>query len=145
MDFLHRALSTAAFRRVWREALDKLNDALWDGVLMRHSFTAFGAAQFARDLHAVASLVERYIPDGSAMLLSVQEGMRLLSLPLDAPGDAEGSGRAGGQSVITLRQANDRILMDEVDARKLLEELGIETLTLANARHILQRRVEVSA
>ncbi|KLU84774.1 RINT-1 family protein [Magnaporthiopsis poae ATCC 64411] len=145
LDFLHRALSTAAFRRVWREALDKLNDALWDGVLMGHSFTAFGAAQFARDLQAVTSLVERYIPDGSAMLLSVQEGIRLLSLPLDPPGDAEDNSRAGGQSVITLRQANDRILMDDADARKLLEELGIETLTLANARHILQRRVEVSA
>ncbi|KAL8376756.1 hypothetical protein RB595_007737 [Gaeumannomyces hyphopodioides] len=144
LDFLHRALSTAAFRRVWREALDKLNDALWDGVLMGHSFTAFGAAQFARDVQAVVSLVERHIPDGSAMLLSVQEGIRLLSLPLDAPGDTGGS-RAGGRSVITLRQANDRILIDEADARKLLEELGVEMLTLANARHILQRRVEVSA
>ncbi|KAL8404544.1 hypothetical protein RB594_009409 [Gaeumannomyces avenae] len=144
LDFLHRALSTAAFRRVWREALDKLNDALWDGVLMGHSFTAFGAAQFARDVQAVVSLVERYIPDGSAMLLSVQEGIRLLSLPLDAPEYADGS-TTRGQSVITLRQANDRILMDEADARKLLEELGVEMLTLANARHILQRRVEVSA
>ncbi|EJT75844.1 RINT-1 family protein [Gaeumannomyces tritici R3-111a-1] len=144
LDFLHRALSTAAFRRVWREALDKLNDALWDGVLMGHSFTAFGAAQFARDVQAVVLLVERYIPDGSAMLLSVQEGIRLLSLPLDAPEHADGS-TTREQSVITLRQANDRILMDEADARKLLEELGVEMLTLANARHILQRRVEVSA
>lgn len=38
LDFLSRALGTAAFRRVWRDALDKLNGMLWSDVLMAHRY-----------------------------------------------------------------------------------------------------------
>lgn len=128
-----KALSTAAFRRIWREALDKLQDTIWTEVLMRQNFTTFGAAQFLRDLHAIASLVNRYIPDGSAALASLWDGVRLLNLPLEA--------QEGG---VSLKQASDRVFTDNAEAKKLLEELDIETLTPANARQILQRRVENS-
>ncbi|EHA48458.1 RINT-1 family protein [Pyricularia oryzae 70-15] len=138
LEFLNRALSTAAFRRVWRDALDKLDETLWHDVLTRHSFTAFGAAQFMRDLHAVVALVERYIPEGSGVALArVQEGVRLLNLPMEA--DASGKAAA-----VTLRQASDRVFKDNEEAKRLLAELGIDLLSPTNARHILQRRVEMS-
>ncbi|TLD29102.1 hypothetical protein PspLS_03343 [Pyricularia sp. CBS 133598] len=138
LEFVNRALSTAAFRRVWREALDKLDETLWHDVLTRHSFTAFGAAQFMRDLHAVVALVERYIPEGGGLALArVQEGVRLLNLPMEA--DASGKAAA-----VTLRQASDRVFKDNEEAKRLLEELGIDLLSPTNARHILQRRVEMS-
>ncbi|KAH8903674.1 hypothetical protein BR93DRAFT_930830 [Coniochaeta sp. PMI_546] len=133
LDFLSRALSTAAFRRVWRAALDKLNNMLWSDVLMSQSFTTFGAAQFMRDLHAIFALVERYIPDGSAAMTSLAEGVKLLNLPIEAP--------EGG---ISLKQASDMVFTDNTTAKKLLEDLEIDSLTPANARHILQRRVENS-
>ncbi len=110
---------------------------LWTDVLMRQSFTTFGAAQFVRDVHAILSLVERYVPDGSGFVLaSLSDGAKLLSLPVGPPDD--------GGDVMTLKQASDRVFTDNTEAKKVLQELDIDTLTPANARHILQRRVENS-
>ncbi|KAF7548186.1 hypothetical protein G7046_g8765 [Stylonectria norvegica] len=132
LDFLSKALSTAAFRRVWRDALSKLQDLLWHDVLLRQHFTTFGATQFLRDSTAVFALVDHYIPGGSSALDTLHEGMRLLSLPVE-PTDSAG---------LTLKEASDRVFTDNDEARKVLEELGLVSLSPPNARHILQRRVE---
>lgn len=100
---------------------------------MAQSFTSVSAAQFARDLEAIASLIDRHIPDGSIALSTLQDGTRLLSLPLEAT-----------DGTISLQQASDRAFTDNAEAKKLLAELDIESLTPANARKILQRRVETS-
>ncbi|KAI4858970.1 TIP-1 family-domain-containing protein [Hypoxylon rubiginosum] len=133
LTFLASALSTAVYRRVWREALDKLQDMLWANILMTQSFTTLGAAQFARDLDTISSLVDRHIPDGSAALGTLQDGSRLLNLPLETSDGA-----------VSLQQASDRVFTDNSEAKKLLAELGLESLTPANGRKILQRRVENS-
>ncbi|KAH6686818.1 RINT-1 family protein [Plectosphaerella plurivora] len=133
LDFISKALSTAASRRIWRDALEKLQDVLWGDVLMRHTFTGLGAAQFMRDFNAICSLVERYIPNGLSSLASLHDALRLLTLPV-APADGQ----------VSLKEASDRVFTDNKEAKAVLEQLDIETLTPANARHILQRRVENS-
>ncbi|KAL7619613.1 hypothetical protein AAE478_010154 [Parahypoxylon ruwenzoriense] len=133
LAFLASALSTAVYRRAWREVLEKLQDMLWANVLMTQSFTTLGAAQFGRDLDAITSLIDRHIPDGSVTLSTLKDGLKLLNLPLEADNGA-----------ISLQQASDRVFTDNTEAKKLLAELGLETLTPANARKILQRRVENS-
>lgn len=107
---------------------------LWTDVLMRQSFTTLGAAQFVRDVHALCSLIDRYIPDGSGALASVRDGARLLSLPVETV-------EAGA---VTLKQASDRVFTDNTEAKRVLEGLGMDTLTPAHARQILQKRVENS-
>ncbi|KAL2752095.1 hypothetical protein ACRALDRAFT_2044914 [Sodiomyces alcalophilus JCM 7366] len=136
-DFLRNALSAAASRRIWRGALDKLQDMLWTDVLMRQKFTAFGAAQFRRDLNAIFALVEIYIPGGLGPLASLDDALLLLTLPVQPAKSEEGE-----ETGMSLQQATDRVFTDNTEAKGVLEELGIETLTPANARHILQRRVE---
>ncbi|OLN96056.1 RAD50-interacting protein 1 [Colletotrichum chlorophyti] len=131
LDFLVKAIGTAAFRRTWRTALDKLQDLLWGEVLMRQSFTAFGAAQFMRDLNAIFSLVERYIPNGVGSMSGLVDALRLLNLPTES--------QEGG---LSLKEVTDRVFTDNTEAKKTLEQLDVDTLTPANARHILQRRVE---
>ncbi|RYP92944.1 hypothetical protein DL770_000994 [Monosporascus sp. CRB-9-2] len=131
LKFLGAALSTAVYRRIWREALENLQEMLWTDVLMKHSFTMLGASQFVCDLQAIASLVDRHIADGSVALGMLEEAARILSLPLEA---SSGS--------MSLQQACDRFFTDNTEAKKALEELGVETLTPANARNIVQKRVE---
>ncbi|KAI1869738.1 uncharacterized protein JN550_005719 [Neoarthrinium moseri] len=133
LTFLAPALSTTVYRKVWRDALDRLQEELWSNILIRQSFTTLGANQFVRDLQAIFGLIDRHIPDGSIAMTQLQEGAQLLSLPLET-----------GEGGITLQQASDRIFTDNNEARKVLEELGIETLEPANARRILQCRVENS-
>ncbi|KAH9904449.1 RINT-1 family protein [Xylariomycetidae sp. FL2044] len=135
ITFLASALSTAVYRRVWREALDRIQDMLWNDVFMRQNFTALGAAQFMRDIQAIRSLVDRYIPDGSAVMNMLQEGAQLLNLPIEP--DSEGSG-------VSLQEMSDRIFTANTEAKTALVELGLESITPPNARKILQRRVENS-
>ncbi|KAI1271152.1 RINT-1 family protein [Xylaria sp. FL0933] len=133
LTFLANALSTAVYRRIWRTALDRLQEMLWGEVLLKQNFTTLGAAQFVRDLQALSSLVDRHLPDGSLIMGTLQDGAQLLNLPIEASD--------GG---ITLQQATDRLFTDNTEAKKTLAELGLESLTPANARKILQRRVENS-
>ncbi|TFB07075.1 RAD50-interacting protein 1 [Trichoderma ghanense] len=131
LEFLGKALSAVSYRRVWRDALDKLQDLLWSSVLTRQTFTTLGAAQFAHDCASIFSLVDRFIPNGSAALEALREGLVLLNLPASAEGDG-----------MTLKQASDRAFRDNDEARRVLEELGLVALTPLNARQILQKRVE---
>ncbi|KAL1899167.1 hypothetical protein Sste5346_003089 [Sporothrix stenoceras] len=140
LEFLTRAIGTAPLRRVVRGALEKLQDHLWGDVLMANKFTTLGAAQFARDISAVASTVERLVPLGSTALEGLREGVTLLNLPVSVPTNAS---KEGGTS-ITLQEANDRIFVDNAEAKKLLQELQLTTLTPPTGRNIIQRRIESS-
>lgn len=134
-DFLAHALSTAVFRRVARKALEFLQANLYENVLAANRFTTLGAAQFLRDVHAIFSMVDRYIPDGSAAMAFLADAVRLLNMPLAV---------AEGEVGMTLKQASDRVFTDNSEARKVLEELGIELLEPQHARRVLQNRVENS-
>lgn len=100
---------------------------------MAQNFTTLGATQFVRDTDAISSLIGRYIPDGSAAFSTLQDGLALLTLPVETKDGA-----------ISLQQATDRVFTDNTEAKKLLAELDLDSLTPANARKILQRRVENS-
>ncbi|KIH89022.1 hypothetical protein SPBR_06608 [Sporothrix brasiliensis 5110] len=140
LEFLARALGTVPLRRVVRGAFEKLQDHLWGDVLMANKFTTLGAAQFARDISAVVSTVERQVPLGSTALEGLREGVALLNLPVSVPADASSDDRAS----ITLQQANDRMFVDNTEAKKLLQELQLTTLTPSTGRNIIQRRIESS-
>lgn len=145
LDLLSRALSAASLRRVWREALERLQELLWGGVLMRQSFTTLGAAQLAHDGAAVAAVVERRLPGGAAGLEALLQGARLLALPAGAgAGAGEGAPAAATTTTptMTLKEASDLAFAGNDEARRLLRELGLDALTPADARHILERRVE---
>lgn len=140
LDFCHKALSTAVFRRVWRQTLAKLQDQLWNEVLLRQNFTGAGARQFLNDCQAIASLVDRHLggSGGSTAMAALFDGLKLLNLP--AGDESEGQEKSDG--VMTLKRASDGVFTDNDEARKVLEELGLSELTPQNARYILQRRVE---
>lgn len=124
------------FRRIVRRALEALQDNLYDNVLASNRFTTLGAAQFFRDVQAVFAMVDRYVPDGSAAMAFLSDAVQLLNLPVELP-----EGQEGG---MTLKQASDKVFTDNIEARKVLEELGIEVLEPAHARRVLQNRVENS-
>jgi RAD50-interacting protein 1 len=136
MAFLHKALATAPFRRIWREALNSLQDLLWNEVLIRERFTTLGAAQFYHDLTAIWAVIDDYIAGGSSSalgMLKLREGAQLLNLPVVE--------RDGPMSVSS---AYNRVFADNAEAKKVIDELGFSTITYIEARLVLQRRVEAS-
>jgi hypothetical protein len=130
MAFLHRALGMAPFRRIWRESVEVLQEHLWNDILMRQRFSTLGAAQFASDVFAITSVINEYIPHGPKSVYSMpkmKEALRLLSLP-----------------VVDVRQAYERVMVSNAEAKKVVEELEFTTLTHHEARQVLERRVEAS-
>lgn len=117
-----------------RKSLEAIQDTLYEQVLVVNHFTSLGAAQFLRDVHAIFGTVDRYIPDGSAAMAFLGDAVQLLNLPAELAQD----------SGLTLKQASDRVFTDNNEARKLLEELGLEMLEPSHARRVLQNRVENS-
>lgn len=100
---------------------------------MRQNFTAFGATQFLRDVNGILGLLERYLPAGAGPLSPLSDGLVLLNLPIRSD-----------DGIMVLAEASKRVFQDNAEAKAVLEELGIDGLTPANARNILQRRVENS-
>lgn len=119
---------------------------LYESVLVANKFTTLGAAQFFRDVHAVFAMVDRYVPDGSAgaTMAFLSDAAKLLNLPVEVAAADDGQEGESGAGAMTLKQASDRVFTDGAEARKVLEELGLEMLEPMHARRILGNRVETS-
>ncbi|KAB2575760.1 RAD50-interacting protein 1 [Lasiodiplodia theobromae] len=153
LSFLARALARAPLRRIVRAACRAVEQGLWDGILMRHSFSTAGAAQLAADLAAIGEVVDRWAGEGCAAsgLRKVREGVALLGLPVKGRGGGGGGGDSSGdeeegvQRVLSLWEVEKRVFADNEQAREVLEELGLECLTEAEARSVLEKRVELGS
>jgi hypothetical protein len=133
MIFLRDTISHAAYRRVWRECFNSLQDLLFDEVLVKQTFTTLGAARLLSDVDAIQGTVES-VSRGAGAALSMprlKDGVTLLNLPILSE-----NGR------MSLKKACEDIFETNAQAYAALEELDITKLTLLQARKILQNRVE---
>ncbi|PYH93283.1 RINT-1 family protein [Aspergillus ellipticus CBS 707.79] len=150
ISFLSRVLGVAPLRRIIRQVLLAIQTYIWGNVLTRNTFSAAGATQFISDMEHLCGVVETALgpaaQTGGSMKVMRKLGEGLVLLGLDsteqkvATQDEDGSEqdtRAG------LWEVEKRLFKDNESARVVLAELGIETLTEAEARSVLERRVEV--
>jgi hypothetical protein len=134
MVFLQKTLAEAPFRRVWREALDTLQDLLFNEVLLKQDFTTLGSLRFAADVAAIHSVVDSVLTRGNPMIMpKLKESAALLSLPTHAEEDRH-----------PLSEVVQEMYASSLQATDCLENLGIVYLTNGEGRLILARRVEAS-
>ncbi|GME42986.1 RINT-1/TIP-1 domain-containing protein [Neofusicoccum parvum] len=146
--FLARALARAPLRRIARQACAAAQGVLWDNILLRHSFSTAGAAQLQADVSAIGEVVDRWAGEGCAAagLRKVREGVALLGLPVRGARGDEAAGEDGvAGAALGLWEVERRVFADNEQARAVLEELGFESLTEAEARNVLERRVELGS
>lgn len=135
MTFLRLTLADAAFRRLWRAPLDTLEDMLFRDVLLVQDFTTLGAARFMQDVSAIQSVIDSSY--GSKARLSVPkltEAAALLNLPLEAE-----------EGQMDLKNARDQIFGNSQQAAEALVTLGVNHLTVGEARLVLAKRVEINS
>ena len=143
LPFLSRVIAVAPLRRIVRQLLLSIQTYIWDNVLLRHSFSAAGAAQIAVDVSAICSAVDAAVGaadgDGESerMVQKLKEGVFLLGIPLQT----EQSG--SDEDSLDLWQVEKCVFESNESARNVLSQLGIETLSETEARTILERRVEL--
>lgn len=137
--FLAKALGKVPLRRIARAATQAIDTTLFDQVLLRRSFSAAGAAQFASDIETIKYTTSKYCGAEVAEfgLLHVFEGARLVGLPVNLDGDD-----GAGMGLWAVERKMFEASGDE--ARACLENLGFQRLGVAEGRKVLARRVEVS-
>ncbi|EAW09690.1 RINT-1 family protein [Aspergillus clavatus NRRL 1] len=154
ISFLSRALGIAPLRRIIRQVLLSIQTNLWSNVLMRHQFSAAGASQFISDIDHLCNVVDVALgPAGQSggsirAMKKLSDGLLLLGLnaatPRDGASPSEGTD-AEKDKQTGLWEVEKRLFTDNESAREVLAELDIETLTEAEARSVLERRVEIGS
>ena len=151
ISFLSRALGVAPLRRIIRQLLHPIQNYIWSNILMRNTFSDAGAAQLVSDVDHLCGVIDVSLgPAGSAGdsvrgLKRLNEGLLLLGLDANAPKTDEPTVEPEENKVQGLWEIEKRLFKDNESAREVLAELGIETLTEAEARSILERRAEMGS
>ena len=72
----------------------------------------------------------------------LKEGLVLLGLPVKSEGEGEENGdeAVGG---LGLWEVEKRVFRNNESGREVLDELGLEVLSESEARHVLERRIEL--
>lgn len=144
LSFLSRALGVAPLRRVSRQLLLSIQTYVWDNVVTRNTFSPTGAAQLASDIDHLCSVVDTALGvagqvGGSLRIMKkLGDGLRILNLnaATDTTDEAAGLG---------MWDVEKRLFKDNESARSVLAELEIEGLAEAEARSVLERRVEIGS
>ncbi|KAI9724982.1 MAG: hypothetical protein M1812_000258 [Candelaria pacifica] len=139
LSFLAGVLAPAPLRRISRQLALSMQTYLWDNVLIRHTFSSSGVAQLSRDLAAIWGVMDRYLGEGQGEIgmKKLREGVGLLGLPVKVSDDEDGK--------LGLWQVEKMMFRSNEGARKVLDQLGLTVLTETEARHILERRVELGS
>jgi RAD50-interacting protein 1 len=152
LSFLKRALAPVPLRKVTRAVLSILQEVLWLKVLCNYSFSTAGAAQLRSDLAAIVMVVDGIVGKGvtESGLRKVMEGVRLLSLPVQARHTAEireenDTAMEEEQQNLGLWAVQDRMFKDHDSGIEVLEQLGLDSLSLAEARRVLSMRIELKS
>ena len=142
LSFLSKVLAQAPLRRIVRQVALAMQTFLWDHVLMRYTFSASGIAQFQRDVEVIWETMDRWLGDrqGEVGMRKLKEGLVILGLPVKN----EESQDNGEEDVgLGLWEVEKRVFRNNESGREVLDELGLEVLSESDARHVLERRIEL--
>lgn len=142
LSFLSKVLAQAPLRRIVRQLALAMQDFLWDYVLMRYTFSRSGIAQFQRDVEALWETINRWVGEGQGEMgmRKLKEAFTLLSLPVKGEEVDDAGEEATG---LDLWEVEKRVFRSNESGREVLDELGLEVLSEAEARNVLERRIEL--
>jgi hypothetical protein len=167
LSFLSRALAPAPLMRITRHVLLSIQTYMWDNIIMRNSFSMAGVSQLSIDVDSICSSVDVAIGttgnqgEAEKVIRKLKEGLLLLGLKVksqgnhdDAPGVRNGFTTDLDRKVDEEFSVNEDLGLWDVEkelfannesARNVLALLGIETLTEAEARAVLGKRIELQS
>ena len=167
LSYLASVLGTAPQRRIGRQLALSMQSTIWK-IIISKSFSKVGAAQLRRDVLAMCGVMDRYLGGGQGEqgMQKVVEALTLLNLDTGHPAqeededlsawdeDAEveesadeaGANRMGdGRSeLLTLQEVRRRLFRDEDSTGNVLNEKGIRSLSIEEARKLVERRVDAA-
>lgn len=149
LSFLSHALGVAPLRRIVRQVLLPIQNFLWANIIMRNTFSLAGTSQLASDVGHICSVVDSSLGaagragDSIRAMTKLSEALLLLGLSSGASGQEGEEQGADEDDKLNLWDVEKRLFKDNETARVVLGELDVENLTEAEARTVLERRVEI--
>lgn len=145
LEFLSRALGTVPLRRLGRQVAHTLGSYFLNIVILGNTFNDQGAQQVRIDTEGIASLLDRHVGGrvGSKALRRCLEAAGLIALRYENPANDLTAPQDDGEDSLDLREVEQRLLVGEESASKVLASLGCERLSVAEARKVIARRVEL--
>lgn len=150
LSFLNHALGVAPLRRIIHQVLLPVQNFLWTNIIMRHTFSAAGTSQLTSDVDHLCSVVDSslgaagHTGDSIHAMTKLREALLLLGLNSASGHEGEEQG-ADDDDRLNLWDVEKRLFKDNESARVVLGELDVENLTEAEARTVLERRVEIGS
>lgn len=149
--FLARTLAPVPLRKVARSAVQVIDVQIFEQVILRHSFSFSGAAQLAADIAAVKTVLNRYVGKSVAEsgFARLDEAVMILQIPVrgsrNEPRDDEN--KEGGERKLGLWEVERRLFQSGGEEARgfLISEMGVERISVAEARKVLARRVELGS
>jgi len=151
--FLAKALAPVPLRRVARITVQTIDQQIFEQVILRHSFSASGALQLSADLAAIKVVLQKYVGGGVAEsgFTRLDEAIGLLGIPVrgsrNAQEEEEHEKDISGEKKWGLWEVEKRLFQSGGEESKafLVDELSIERLSVADARKVLARKVELGS
>lgn len=153
LSFLARVLGTAPLRRINRQVLLALQTSILDNVISRHSFSAAGVSQLTSDIDQLCGVIDSalghhsssaaYQGEAGRVMRKLSESLVLLSLKIKPQSTRSDESNDTHGVELGLWEVERRLFANNESAREVLNELEIETLTEAEARAVLEKRVEI--
>ncbi|RAO64460.1 uncharacterized protein BHQ10_000472 [Talaromyces amestolkiae] len=153
LSFLARVLGTAPLRRINRQVLLALQSYILDNVISRHSFSAAGVSQLMSDIDHLCGVIDSalghhsssaaYQGEAGRVMRKLSESLVLLGLRIKPQSTKSDENNETYGVELGLWEVERRLFANNESAREVLSELEIETLTEAEARAILEKRVEI--
>lgn len=149
LAYLVRAVGTVPLRRLGRQMLHVVDTVVFNQVILGHSFSGSGVAQLSVDTTAISKLVSKYLDAGTIDLGvgRLNQAIRLLGIPVkEGKADDDTQDDEDESTEVYLIEAGKRLFEGSGDdAKKLLDEMSLDRLSVADARKVLARRVELGS
>ncbi|KAI5296079.1 hypothetical protein KEM52_005774 [Ascosphaera acerosa] len=148
LRFLTGALALTPLMSVVRQLTKSLEAYLWDHVLMHRTFTCAGGAQFAFDVETLCNAIDSIVAtrvatpaQSYALMHRLADALLLLCLPTDLPTEEQ----PDASRCLSFHEVERRIFASNESARTVMKLVGLQYLSEAEARHVLERRWEMQS
>lgn len=152
LSFLARALCISALKRISRPLCQAIQAFWYDSVIIGHTFIHAGTNQMASDIREMWRVLDKYLGRGYGedCMPRLVGALTLLQLPVKSEtavatdNEPDTDGTTSGRQ-IGLWEAERRIFDSNTSARAVLEELGLEGISVFEGREVLKRRIELDS
>jgi hypothetical protein len=144
LSYLVRAVGTAPLRRLTKPMLHTIENTILNQVILAHLFSGAGASNLQTDVAAIGGVLSKFLDSGLVDLSfgKLNQATTLLNVTNNEEDEDES---ADGLKQVALYEACRRLFEGSGDdAKSLLDQLGLDRLSVGEARKILAHRVELS-